>query len=144
MRSRKLWLSLALTLGVSAVALTGCGQNDSGNLAKPAGKDWPTAGGDWGNTRFSTLKQITTANAKDVGAAWVTKFEGSRPVGTPIVTNGVMFMTTTSDIYALNPKTGEKIWNIKSPHPLHGTYKGSAIGGDMLYVGTGNGRIMGL
>lgn len=143
MRSRKLWMGVALALSVSAVALVGCGKS-GGDQTKLAGKDWPTVGGDLGNTRFSTLKKITTANAKDVGAAWVQNFENGKPVGTPIIKDGMMFVTTTTDVYAVNPKTGEKIWSVKSPHPMHGTYKGSAIGGDMLYVGTGNGRIMAL
>jgi glucose dehydrogenase len=31
-------------------------------LADPAGTDWATNGGDYGQTRYSTLKEITTRN----------------------------------------------------------------------------------
>jgi quinohemoprotein ethanol dehydrogenase len=141
MRSRKLWFSAVLALGVSSVALMGCGQQTA-DTSKVAGKEWPAVGGDWGNTRFSSLKQVTTANAKDLGAAWVRKFDQGRPTGTPIISGGKMFVTTSTDIYALNPKTGEVIWSQKSPHPIHGTYKGSAVGEGLLFVGTGNGRLL--
>jgi hypothetical protein len=37
--------------------------------SKPAGKEWPHVGGDWSNSRYSTLNQITRANIKDLKAS---------------------------------------------------------------------------
>ena len=34
------------------------------DLRKPAGKEWLTIGGDWGNTRYSTLAQINRNTIK--------------------------------------------------------------------------------
>jgi hypothetical protein len=37
----------------------------SGDYARrPASKQWPAVSGDWGNTRHSTLNQITTQNSR--------------------------------------------------------------------------------
>jgi glucose dehydrogenase len=41
------------------------------DLRKPAGKEWLTIGGDWGNTRYSTLTQINRNNVKNLKGAWV-------------------------------------------------------------------------
>jgi quinoprotein glucose dehydrogenase len=43
-----------------------------GDLREPAGKDWLTIGGDWHNTRYSTLTWIDRNNVKSLKAAWVT------------------------------------------------------------------------
>ena len=42
------------------------------DLRKPAGKEWLTIGGDWRNTRYSTLAQINRNNVKNLKGAWVT------------------------------------------------------------------------
>ena len=41
------------------------------DLRKPAGKEWLTIGGDWQNTRYSTLTQINVNNVKNLKGAWV-------------------------------------------------------------------------
>ena len=45
-------------------------QVQSGDDARrPAGRQWPAVSGDWGNTRHSTLSQITTQNVTKLGGA---------------------------------------------------------------------------
>ena len=39
------------------------------DLRQPTGKEWPTIGGDWGNTRYSTLTQINRNNVKNLKGA---------------------------------------------------------------------------
>jgi glucose dehydrogenase len=38
---------------------------------KPASREWLTIGGDWHNTRYSTLTQINVNNVKNLKGAWV-------------------------------------------------------------------------
>ena len=45
--------------GLTAPLLTG---QDGPDFRKPAGSEWPLVGGDWGNTRYSTLARIDTSN----------------------------------------------------------------------------------
>jgi hypothetical protein len=46
-------------------------------LRSPVGKDWVTNGGKLTNRRYSTLKQINTANVKQLKGAWMTRLKGS-------------------------------------------------------------------
>ena len=75
----------------------------------PAG-EWPLAGGHWGHTRHSTLTQITTSNIADLGGAWVAELDGEVSRSTPVVRNGLMFVTTSTSVRALDAKTGEARW----------------------------------
>ncbi len=90
------------------------------NLQQPAGKEWLTVGGDWNNSRYSTLEQINRANVKDLKGAWVTHLGsglGSKYSleGTPLVKDGVMYVTTgNDDVFALDAKTGSLIWEHRS------------------------------
>ena len=86
-------------------------------LKSPVGKDWVTNGGNLTNQRYSTLTEINTDNVKQLKGAWMTRLNGSGLGGkysaeaTPLVKDGVMYVVTgNDDVFALNAKTGEKIW----------------------------------
>ena len=86
-------------------------------LQAPVGKDWITNGGNLTNQRYSTLKQIDTTNVKQLKGAWMTRLKGSGLGGkysleaTPLVKDGIMYMVTgNDDVFALNAKTGEILW----------------------------------
>jgi quinohemoprotein ethanol dehydrogenase len=90
------------------------------DLRKPADKEWLTNGGDWSNTRYSTLSQINRDNVKNLKGAWVTHLgSGIGPKysmeATPIVKDGVMYVATgNDDVFALDAKTGALIWEHRS------------------------------
>ncbi len=114
---------------------------------EPAGKNWPTYGGNLYNQRFSSLAQINTGNVKDLKAAWTyktgvaslaTSFESS-----PIVIDGVMYLTgPQAQIYALDAKTGEELWkfepsmkNIEAlPLCCGQANRGAAVGDGKVFV----------
>ena len=86
-------------------------------LQSPVGKDWVTNGGNLTNERYSTLKQIDTTNVKQLKGAWMTRLKGSGFGGkysfeaTPLVKDGVMYIVTgNDDVFALNAKSGEFLW----------------------------------
>lgn len=86
-------------------------------LRSPAGKDWVTNGGNLTNQRYSTLKQIDTTNVKQLKGAWMTRLKGSGLGGkysfeaSPLVKDGIMYVVTgNDDVFALNAKTGEILW----------------------------------
>jgi quinohemoprotein ethanol dehydrogenase len=86
-------------------------------VQSPVGKDWVTNGGNLTNQRYSTLKQIDTTNVKQLKGAWMTRLKGSGLGGkysfeaTPLVKDGIMYITTgNDDVFALNAKTGEILW----------------------------------
>jgi PQQ-dependent dehydrogenase (methanol/ethanol family) len=117
----------------------------AGPLAAQGG-DWTTYGGNDWNQRYSTLKQINTGNVAQLvprkifqtGITRLGSFEN-----TPIVQNGVMYVTTpynTAMAYDLN--TNKELWRYE--HKLGTTIfccgpnnRGVAIhGGAHVYMGT--------
>ena len=128
-------LTTALVLAAPAFA-----QSTDG-WTRPAGKDWPTHSGDWSNTRHTALKQINLQNVKQLGAAWVQDFASETSRSTPIVSGGKMFVTAGTHVYALDPKTGAKLWTAEPSAPPSGMYKGVAVGEGLVYVGLSNARI---
>ena len=80
--------------------------------------EWPTYGGDLGNTRYSALDQLTAENFNELEVAWrfKTDFLGPRPEfrfeATPLMTNGVVYSTGGSRraVVALDAATGELLW----------------------------------
>jgi quinohemoprotein ethanol dehydrogenase len=90
------------------------------DLRKPSAKEWLTIGGDWGNTRYSTLAQINRSNVKTLKGAWVVHLGSGLGAkysleGTPIVKDGVMYVATgNDDVFALDARTGALIWEHRS------------------------------
>src|SRR3979411_2272450 len=88
-----------------------------GLLQNPVGKEWDTNGGNLTNQRYSTLKQIDTTNVAQLKGAWMTRPRGSGAAGkysfeaSPLVKDGIMYVVTgNDDVFALNAKTGDIIW----------------------------------
>lgn len=68
-------------------------------------------GHDPGATRYSPLKQITTANVANLHRAWT--FHTGKP-GTesiPVVIDGVMYLTGANGVFALDPVSGRELWH---------------------------------
>ena len=80
--------------------------------------EWPTYGGDLGNTKYAPLDQITAANFNSLEIAWRFKTDnlGPRPEfqfeGTPLMVKGVVYSTagTRRAVIALDAATGEQLW----------------------------------
>ena len=70
-------------------------------LAAPIGSNWPSYNGDYTGRRFSSLTQITPANVSQLRAQWVFHSHNSNLLQcTPVVVNGVMFVTSGNDATA--------------------------------------------
>src|SRR6185437_5059155 len=143
MSSQSKWVVAALLSSAMAMPVLAAGAGGP-DLRQSAGKDWPAVAGDWDNNRFSTLKQINTANIKQLGGAWMHKFDGEQSRASPVVADGMMFITAGAHVYAINPATGEEIWNFKPEAAASGMYKGVAVGDGMVFVGLSNAHIVAL
>jgi alcohol dehydrogenase (cytochrome c) len=86
-------------------------------LQNPDPNDWlmwrRTLNG-WG---FSPLEQIKKNNVKDLRMVWTRGLTAGIQEGTPLVHNGVMFIPSRDDIYAVDAKTGDLIWEYKRKLP---------------------------
>jgi quinoprotein glucose dehydrogenase len=80
--------------------------------------EWPTYGGDLGNTRYSPLDQINASNFDKLQVAWrfSTANLGPRPEynleATPLMVGGVVYSVAGSrrDVVALDATNGELLW----------------------------------
>src|SRR5712691_5751923 len=113
--------------------------------AKAAGKDWITYGGSLMAERYSTLDAINTGNVAGLKGAWMTRLGSGRGAkykfeADPLVIDGVMYIPTgNDDIYALDAKSGKKIWEYNSDIPQINDL--ICCGWDNRGVAAGQGRI---
>jgi len=87
-------------------------------------EEWPAYGHDYGDTRYSPLKQITPSNVAGLKPAWTyhmrTADRASRGFApsqnTPIVVKGVMYVSTPyGRVVALDAETGRQLWAYQVP-----------------------------
>jgi quinohemoprotein ethanol dehydrogenase len=78
--------------------------------------DWRYYGENLYNTRFADIDQINPVNVNQLKPAWTfrTGINGDPNMSmemTPLIINGVMYVTTgDDDVFALNATTGKQIW----------------------------------
>ncbi len=100
--------------------------------------------GNYDQTRFYPGAKINKGNVGHLHPAWIFQTEVKESLETsPIVVNGVMFVTTSfSHVYALDAKTGAEIWHYKPKLGPVTTYccgpnnRGVAVYDDKVYVAT--------
>ena len=130
-------LSLLLVLAAAPAAA----QNEDWR-GYPA-DEWPLAGGHFGQTRHSSLTQITPDNIEQLGGAWVTELgRGEVSRSTVVVRNGLLFLNTGQSIRALDAATGEERW--RRGAPVGRMNKGVALGSGLVFAGLSDSRLIAL
>jgi quinohemoprotein ethanol dehydrogenase len=114
------------------------------SLSAPAGASWPGVGGDLAMTRFSTLKQITPANAGQLTLSISAPVDPPHQTGSsggefnPIVINGVLFAESgLGTLGAYDAVSGKAIWQKTSKqleNPIPAGTRGLAYGEGMLFI----------
>jgi alcohol dehydrogenase (cytochrome c) len=85
-------------------------------LVQPPGANWLSYNGDYTGRRYTGLEQINRRNVNQLRAQWVFHVAKSGELEvTPVVFNGVMFVTAANDAYALDARTGLEIWHYARP-----------------------------
>ena len=116
------------------------------------GNNYLHTNGDYKQTRYHPARQINTSNVKYLRPAWIFQTEIMDSMETtPIVVNGVMYVTTSfNHVYALDARTGQEIWHYKHNMGPITTYccgpnnRGVAVYGDMVYMGTLDAKMVAL
>lgn len=76
--------------------------------------NWLTYSGDYRSHHYSTLDQITADNVHRLRAKWIYQMHKSKVETTPIVVDGVMYVTRPpSDVIALDAETGRALWTFE-------------------------------
>ncbi len=122
------------------------------NRAGGDGNNFLHTNGDYNQSRFFPNKQINVSNVSKLRPAWVFQTEVKDTMETsPIVVNGVMYVTTAFDhVYALDARTGEELWHYKQKLGPITTYccgpnnRGVAVLEDMVYLATLDAKLVAL
>ena len=137
--------------GAMAPAATNVSQ-DLLNHAAGDGSNFLQTNGNYAQTRFHPARQINTGNVRGLHVAWIFQTDIIDTLETsPIVVNGVMYVTTAFDhVYALNAKTGEQLWEYQHKLGPVTTYccgpnnRGVAVYGDSVYLATLDAKLVAL
>ena len=76
----------------------------------PRSGEWPSYNGGPNGNRYNPLSQIDSTNVSKLQAAWVYSPGGSGLETTPVVVDGVMYITAAQQLCALDPATGLSLW----------------------------------
>lgn len=108
--------------------------------------NWLMYGGDYGQTRFSSLGGINKSNVQDLVPVWSFQtgvVDGL--TGMPLVVDGVIFLTTAWDhVFAIDARTGAELWHYQRRLPSTSelsfccgpSNRGVSIWNDLLYLAT--------
>ncbi len=121
-------------------------------IAHPAPQNWPTYNGQLGGNRHSPLKQINLANVAQLAPRWsYTIPEARRLQVTPVVVDGVMYVTAANEAIALDARTGREIWHFKRPltkgvigDASSAINRGVAVLGDRVFLVTDHAHLLAL
>ena len=133
-------ISALVLAGALAAGQTGLARDlVPGDLLKPLGENWPSYSGDYTGKRFSPLAQVNQTTVKQLSLAWTAKLTagpgptgrwGQGPAaivggdgspnnpavptiikGTPLMVNGVLYVTSPDNGWALDARDGREMWH---------------------------------
>lgn len=111
-------------------------------LSNPADGDWLSWRRTLDGQAYSPLQQINRDTVGGLKLAWVLTMKDGSNQGTPLVHNGIMYLTHPGNvIQAIEADSGELIWEYSYTFPeasrtLGGPTRNIAIYGDKLYMAT--------
>ncbi len=149
------YLSTLKGVGVGALAapLPPVTQPEIDQVAHPRQGDWPSYNGTLDGNRNSTLDQINQQNAAQLQMQWVYSIQFNGLETTPIVVDGVMFITGNNQVYAVSGRTGREIWRYQRPKSASaqisgdaaiGVNRGVAVLGDRVFYLTDDAHLIAL
>jgi PQQ-dependent dehydrogenase (methanol/ethanol family) len=137
--------AVSMAAVVLLAACTGTPEPAADPAVAGAGREWPATGGDLGNTRYSSLRAIATGTVATLGAAWVTPLEGEVSKASPVVKDGLLYVTASKSVHALDARTGAPLWRYQPEGGgLSFNTKGLGVGDGRVYVGLADTRVAAL
>jgi glucose dehydrogenase len=106
-------------------------------VSEPDGSDWLYVDHDLAGTRYSHLNQITTKNVSQLAKPCAYSFPDKEPSQTaPIVSAGIMYLTTGHYTVAVDGSDCQAIWTSKwlpRDYETFNTQRGAALAGGNTY-----------
>ena len=114
--------------------------------------DWPSYDGSATGNRYSPLTDISTSNVARLAPKWIYTIPSSvRLQVTPVVVDGIMYVTSANECYALDAGNGREIWRFQRPrtkgligNAAGGINRGVAVAGDRVFMVTDHAHLIGL
>jgi glucose dehydrogenase len=129
-------IAIVLALSVGAAA------------QRNADLEWPSFGRDPGAQRYSPLTQLTPRNVAQLQEAWSFDTGATNLQVTPIVVNGLMYVTAGTMVFALEPETGKEAWRFDAKKKVArrgvAYWPGDGTLAPRIFAGVGDGRLMAL
>jgi len=122
-------------------------------IIHPRRGDWPTYNGTLNGNRHSILDQVTAQNALNLQLQWSYTIPFTPLETTPLVMDGVMYVTGNNQVYALSGRTGREIWRYERPKSVGakissdaaiGVNRGVALLGDRIFYLTDDAHLLAL
>ena len=108
------WMLLLLTTSACALAQVEVPFDRIVNASGDPG-NWLTYSGNYSGHRFSPLDQLTPANIAGLRVKWAYQFAAARTEVSPLVVDGVMYITAPNAAAALDVHTGRELWKWEPP-----------------------------
>src|SRR5207253_3176160 len=103
-------------------------------IQNPPPGDWLTYNGNLSGNRYSELAQIDAVNVSKLALKWIFPIDHFGLETTPIVADGIMYVTGPNRAWAIDGLTGRQIWSYSRPRTTGlvgdaalGTNRGVAI-----------------
>lgn len=120
-------------------------------IQNPQSGDWLTYNGNLSGNRYSPLTQINPANIGQLSLKWVLPIEHFGLEATPIVADGVLYVTGPNQAYAVDALSGRVIWKYARPRTAGlvgdaslGTNRGMAVLRDKVFMVIDNAHLLAL
>ena len=154
----RLW-PLVIIGAVSVVSMTSLSQAQdwtpitNERLHDPESGDWLSYRRTYDVTAFSPLNEVNRRNVDELRLVWAyTMRDSSRWVATPIVANGLMYVSEGSGrVVAFDALTGELVWTQTRSFPddissseAYPRHRGVSIYGDTVFWGTADSYLIAL
>ena len=141
--ARGLTLAAWLTIGGTAWAQG----FDPATLLKPPSDSWATYHGDYSGQRHSALGHITPANVGQLTLAWAFQTGQTQAIkGTPILVDGVIYVTTPDNLWAIDARSARQIWRYTYPanDGFHIGHRGVAVYKESVFLTTPDAHVIAL
>jgi alcohol dehydrogenase (cytochrome c) len=114
--------------------------------------DWPSYNGGMNGGRHSSLAQITKSNVGRMTPKWIFSLPNTTNLQvTPVVVEGVMYVTSANECYALDAGSGRQIWHYQRSRTkgligvsAGGANRGVVVAGDRVFMATDHAHLIAL
>ena len=101
-------------------------QAEIDEIAHPKHGDWPTYNGTLDGNRYSRLNEVNASNVAGLQPQWIYSIPFNGLETTPVVMDGILYVTGNNQVFALSGRSGREIWRYERPKSAGSTIAGDA------------------